>query len=641
VLVSELNNEHPRINQFKNQNINILSSRCNEFENRCVIMAIDQELNPMKTFSNPLTRITLLLLVLLAFSACRKEKDDLNLVNSITHSDPAAVYINARLMGVVENEQGQAVSGAVVKVGNHQTTTNAQGLFLFNNVPLNQQGAFVHVTHSGHWQASRKVYPHHNGSHYTRLVILPVQNVAQVDAATGGEVTSNSGFEMNFQPDAFADAAGNPFSGSVSVAARWLNPMDEGTVHMMPGDLRGVNAANQQVAIANFGIAAVELSGGGQDLNLREGYPAELKFPVPEAMQSSAPSEIGLWRFDEVSGIWRQEGTATLNGSYYLAEVAHFSFWSIGEEYDVVELSGTISDENDNPVSGIPVSVLHPDFGYIGTVFTAANGFFSGQVPAGEQLTLMVSNQCNESLIAQSISPLSSDTDLGTITISDGESSMTMISGTLQNCDGEAVNSGIIYVCWSGGCQAILAANDGSFAQSFVHCATQSFNILVIDYNSGQTVSLNKSVSESINLGSVVVCEAQLDTYISLNFDGNLRFYPFPNQFIQNGRTNLKAENSNYSIEVSFPGQNVGVFANDTVSFTYFEYSSTPEIALFLESGSCSLGECSNFTVTVSQYGEIGGYIEGTYSGTLDMSNSLQQFPGESISGNFRVIRQF
>lgn len=594
----------------------------------------------MKTLRNLLVFFPVLLLVLIALSSCRKEKDDLTLENTITHSDPTAVYVNARLLGAVENEQGQPVSGAVVEVGNHQTTTNSEGLFLFDNVSLNKKGAFVHVSHSGHWQASRKVYPHHNGSHHTRLVLMPKQSAGQVNSASGGAVNLGNGLEMNFSADAFEDAAGNPFTGSVSVAARWLNPEEEGTVQMMPGDLRGVNAANQEVAIASFGIAAVELTGGGQQLNLREGYPAELKFPVPEGMTSSAPSEIGLWRFDEVSGIWRQEGTAALNGSYYLAEVAHFSFWSIGEEFDVVELSGTIADENDNPVSGIPVSLFHSDFGYIGTVFTAANGVFSGQAPAGEDLLLMVSNQCNESLTAQNISPLSAGTDLGTITIADGESSMTMISGTLQNCDGESVSSGIIYLCWSGGCQSVLADNDGSFAQSFVHCEADAFNILVIDYNSGETVSLTESVSASINLGTVVVCETQLDTYISLIFDGTERFYPFPFQYLQNGRPHLKSENSNYSILLSVPSPEATVFNSDSVSFVYYEYSSTPEIALFTESGSCNLGECSDLTITITEYGEIGGYIEGFYEGTVDMNNSFQEFPSEPISGNFRVIRQ-
>lgn len=594
----------------------------------------------MNSFRTNIFRLTILGIVLLTVWSCRKEKDDLNLTNSVSQNDPAAVYVNARLQGSVESEQGQPVSGAVVKLGSHETTSNAQGLFVFDNVMMNKQGAYVHVSHAGSWQASRKVYPHHNGTHHTKLIVMSKQNVGQIDAASGGDINLNSGFEMSFSADAIADPEGNPYPGSVSVAARWLNPAEDGTVEMMPGDLAGMNAANERVAITNYGIAAVELSDNGQTLNLLEDHPATLKFPVPDELQGIAPGQIGLWRFDEVSGIWREEGQAELNGAYYEASVPHFSFWCIGEEFEAVELSGLIADENDNPISGIPVNLLHPVFGYLGTVYSAANGVFSGVAPAGESLTLTVANQCNQNILAQNISPLSGDTDLGTINISDGESEMTMISGSLQNCDGEAVTSGIVYVCWSGDCQSILADNDGSFAQTFVHCGSDAFQILIIDYNSGQTVSLDEDVSSSINTGSVVVCESQLDTYISLIFDNSERFYPFPYQYFQSGRPHVKSVGSSFSILLSFAQPEIGVYNTDSVAFIYYEYSATPEIALYFEGGSCDWQECTNLTITVTEYGEIGEYIEGTYSGTMDMSTSFEEMPGAPITGSFRVIRE-
>lgn len=594
----------------------------------------------MKTFHLIFHRLAWFGLIALTLLACRKEKDELNLTNTNSNNDPAAVFVNARLMGAVVSETGQPVSGATVKLGSHEQTSNSNGMFVFDNVMMNKNGAFVHMSHAGHWQASRKVYPHHNGTHQTQLVLMPKEYAGQINAASGGMVSSNGGFEVSFSEDAIADSEGNIYSGSVEVAARWLNPTADGTVKMMPGDLTGLNDSNEKVAIAHYGIAAVELTAGGQTLNLRVDHPALLKFPIPAELLGGAPNQIGLWRFDELNGVWQQEGHAELNGSHYEASVTHFSFWCIGEEFDTVELTGLITNDNDNPISGIPVNLIHPEFGFLGTVYTAANGVFSGQVPTGESLTLTVANQCNQTILAQEITPLSADTDLGTINITDGESATTLISGSLQNCDGEAVTTGIIYVCWSGGCQSILADNDGGFAQTFVHCGADDFEVLVIDYNSGQTVTFNEDVAGSINTGVVVVCETELDTYISLSFDNSERFYPFPIQFIQSGRPHLKSVDSSYSIKLSFAQPETGVFMNDSVSITYFEYSYTEDNQLFGESGSCSWGECTNLTIDVSEYGEIGGYIEGTYSGTIDMTNSNQEMPGEPISGSFRVIRE-
>jgi hypothetical protein len=584
-------------------------------------------------------RITLIILLAFSLLSCRKENDNTVLTDTTFQNDPAAVYVNGRLMGIVSTENGQPVSGAVVKVGNNQTTSNNEGMFVFNNVSMNKNGTFVHVSHSGFWQASRKVYPHLNGTHHTHLVLMPKENAGQFDAATGGNINLSAGLELTFAANAVADLNNQPYSGNTAVAARWLNPLDENTKDMMPGDLAGRNASGQRVAIMNYGIAAVELSGGGQTLNLLEGSPALLKFPVHADLQANAPNQISLWRFDEVIGLWIHEGFAELNGAYYEASVPHFSFWCIGEEVESVELTGIIADENDNPISAIPVSLFHPDFGYLGSVFTASNGVFTGLAPAGISLTLSVASQCNITIVNQEISPLSSDTDLGIINISGGQSSTTMISGSLQNCDGDAVSSGIIYVCWDGDCQTILAENDGSFSQSFVHCADDEFQILVIDYNSGQTIILTEDVASSINMSAVVVCQTQLDTYISLSFSGTERFYPFPFQYIQSGRPHLKSEDNDYSILLSFDQATVGSYSNELASIIYFENSSTPEISLFTESGSCSWGECTDFNITVTEYGEVGGYIEGTYSGTLDMYNTMMAMPGEPISGSFRVIR--
>jgi hypothetical protein len=45
-------------------------------------------------------------------------------------------------------------------------------------------------------------------------------------------------------------------------------------------------------------------------------------------MVSVAPPTIEMWFFDEVKGIWKEEGIGTKQGSVYVGEVSHFSSWN-------------------------------------------------------------------------------------------------------------------------------------------------------------------------------------------------------------------------------------------------------------------------------------------------------------------------
>ena len=43
--------------------------------------------------------------------------------------------------------------------------------------------------------------------------------------------------------------------------------------------------------------------------------------------------EFFLWYFDEDAGLWKEEGSATLSGNVYTANVSHLSYWN--EEHHI------------------------------------------------------------------------------------------------------------------------------------------------------------------------------------------------------------------------------------------------------------------------------------------------------------------
>ena len=79
----------------------------------------------------------------------------------------------------------------------------------------------------------------------------------------------------------------------------------------------------------SYGMLAVVLeSTGGEKLQIITGNTASLIIPIPSSKVSSAPATISLWYIDEVSGIWKEQGTAKKNGNNYTGDVQHFSYWN-------------------------------------------------------------------------------------------------------------------------------------------------------------------------------------------------------------------------------------------------------------------------------------------------------------------------
>ena len=92
-------------------------------------------------------------------------------------------------------------------------------------------------------------------------------------------------------------------------------------------------------------MMAVELQGAsGESLNIAEGSTATLTFPIPQEILGNAPAEIPLWSFNENLGLWVEESVASLQGSNYVGEVSHFSFWNCDAPFELVELSFQLVD---------------------------------------------------------------------------------------------------------------------------------------------------------------------------------------------------------------------------------------------------------------------------------------------------------
>ncbi|MDZ4681734.1 MAG: hypothetical protein SH848_08570 [Saprospiraceae bacterium] len=572
----------------------------------------------------------------LALASCHKDIDETTIIEDVY--TPPVIKINGNIAGLVVNETGDPIEGATVRVGDQQLQTGSGGYFIFRNIVLNANGTFIKVDQQGYFHASRRFYPKLNATNYTTLTLMTKNNTGQVNATTGGTVNVQGGATVKLPANGIAKTDGTLYTGQVQVAARWLDPTADNLTDIMPGNLHAINNRQEEVALATYGMMAVELTGtDGSRLNLASGSKAELTIPIPSQLQNSAPNEIPLWHFDEATGLWREEGFAIRQGNVYVGEVSHFSFWNWDVPYPLVNIEGTILSPGGNPLSNVWLRVT-----VLGTVVTGygtvdGNGYFNGGVPAGQALLLEAIDACGQVVLSENIGPFSSDTNLGNLTADSGSTfNYTTLTGSMVNCDNEPVANGIFRVCRNNNCNFVATGADGSLDVTMAYCGSGDITVTAYDFDAQlQSVTQTYTAAGTINVGAFAACASQITEFIRLDINGDEEIYPFPYSYGQPGTLRYIAafaQDSSYTFNLTFPVGAPGSYTGTGVGFQSYQL----EPSFFW--GECQ-NPCSDVTVNVTEFGNVGEFIRGTFSGNVDFSDNLQVFPNLPVSGEFAVIR--
>jgi len=572
----------------------------------------------------------------LALASCHKDLDETIITEDVY--TPPVIKVNGNIAGLVVNENGDPVEGATVRVGDQQLQTGPGGYFIFRDIVLNANGTFIKVDQAGYFHASRRFYPKLNAMNYTTLTLMTKNNTGQVSAIEGGTVNVQGGATVKLPANGIAKTDGTLYTGQVQVAARWLNPTADNLTAIMPGNLHAINNRQEEVALATYGMMAVELTGtDGSPLNLASGSKAELSIPIPSELQGNAPNEIPLWHFDENTGLWREEGFAVRQGNAYVGEVSHFSFWNWDVPYPLVNIEGTILTPGGDPLSSIWLRVT-----VLGTVVTGYgtvdnNGYFNGGVPAGQALLLEAIDGCGQVLVSENIGPFTSDTNLDNLTAISGSTfNYTEVSGSMVNCDNEPVANGIFRICQGGNCNLVATGADGSLDAFLAYCGSGDISITAYDLNGQfQSAAQNFAAAPTINVGAFAACATQITEFIRLNIDGDEVIYPLPYHYGQPGALQYIAafpQDSTYTFNLTFPVAAPGSYTGPGVGFQAWQLDP-------FSWGECQ-NPCSSVTVVVTEFGNIGQFIRGTFTGNVDFYDVNQQLiPDLPVSGEFAVIR--
>ncbi|MET0463765.1 MAG: carboxypeptidase-like regulatory domain-containing protein [Chitinophagaceae bacterium] len=555
--------------------------------------------------------------------------------------------ITATVQGNVIDENGAPASGVSVKVGNKMVQTDSKGSFRIINALLDKGASLVTAEKSGYFKSYRTFQAMDAANHVK--IKLVKRKLAGTISAAGGEVTLDNGSKVFLPANAVVKAAGGSYAGDVRVYAAYIDPSANDIDAAVPGSFMADNSRGDRVVLASYGMMAVELeSASSEKLQIADDKEAVLTMPIPASLQASAPASISLWYVNEETGIWKEEGKAERSGNTYTGRVKHFTFWNCDIGLPTVTLTLSLKNEKGLPLvhtgvrlKGMMNGALTQAYG-----FTDSIGSISGLVLAGQTLTLeVVNDQCNNVVYTTTVGPFSSNTNIGTITISSVNTSIVAIKGKLISCAAAPVINGTAMITVGNSNYYVSTNQQGEFSMAYIKCGTsqQAVSITGIDnlgMQQGTAANFSIGTSPELNAGNLVACGISASQFLNYTVDGtnyqlnnlnasdSLTYYAFPTQQPSAGFVaNISGFNmtSARTLFLSFfsPTQAAGTYPVNGLAVNQF--------------GGVSL--ISPTTVTVSGYPQVvGEFMEGSFTGSF--RDSVGQGPVRTINGSFRLRRQ-
>ncbi|MFT3908692.1 MAG: hypothetical protein QM737_04655 [Ferruginibacter sp.] len=532
--------------------------------------------------------------------------------------------VNSSVSGFVNNENNEALKGAVVKIGTATTFTNSYGYFEIKNIQVVKEAATVTIIHEGYFKAIKTYMAEEGKAAFFRIKLLPKIITGTINANAGGNASLSNGLNISFPADGIKNATtGNTYSGNVNIAVQYIDPTSTELNSIMPGDLRGTNTDGYIKALESYGMIAVELTGDyGQLLQIADGKKATISAPVPSSLLSNAPATIPLWYFDETNGLWKEEGVATKTGNAYVGDVSHFSFWNFDNPIDFIQFNCTVLNAAGTPVPFALVKlsmVTDPTIHTYG--WTDASGYVAGPVPANAQLQLDIYSDynCSTALFTQTFSTTNTNLAFGNINVTNTANNIATVSCNITDCNMAPVTNGYLLMIKNNQYTRYPANGSGGVQfPAFMCNGSQPVTFVAENPDAAQQSNpLNYTLTTGTNaIGNLATCSLSNELFIHVNTDGFDTVYiggvdtfdlggiitQWPPSYYVAGA--LSVTGINYHT-VQFGFADAGIATGSTQLLR--EYYDTDHMRY----------PVSPIYVHITEYGDVGEYIAGYFSGVM------------------------
>lgn len=570
-------------------------------------------------------------------SACVKDK-------TIFTPDQGNAY-KSDILGLVLDEDNNPVESATVTYRGVSQKTDKNGVYSFKNVDISTRHSTLAISKDGYFNGNR-VFSVSKASSTVKLksILLKKEFRYSFQSQTGTKINTSDKVSLNFgEASIMVEATGADYNGVVQVAVKHINPSSDNLVEEMPGNLSAINSNQQMQILTTYGMVAVELrSPTGEKLNVKTGKQVEMSVEVPASLLSKAPANIPLWHFDENTGYWMEDGSATLENGRYTGNVSHFSFWNYDSQRPSVIVSGRVIDQNGNPVSGVHIWFTVPGDYSGGHGNTNDDGTFSGPIAQDEILdvTIYTYQGCSAgTLYTGQVGPFSNDVTLPDIVVTIPNPNVLSVTGIFNDCDGNPVQDG--YVIVRGGLFTGSAAIiNGQVNTTFVICdPLASYNLKAVDrIGLKQTDAITLTAPGNNDLGTVTVCDAEVDN-ITVDCP-NLTFHEVIIDTIEIG---LKNTTKHLTATTLTSGRYVSVYLTyddgDAANYAPGTYNLTGANVYNFDNNQNGWSYhlfpgATSGTITIAQGGAPGSLVTGTFSFVGRIDGTVIE---ETFTGTFRI----
>lgn len=272
---------------------------------------------------------------------------------------------------------GNAITGAKITVDSKSVITDSMGNYEVE-VSSNVAELIVKVSSNGFSSYSKPLRNSDANVIIVDAALLPVGTMSIIDPtkAQAHTIKTQDGASLEI-PD-LSDLA---IVEKLTVNVTEIDVSTE-EIAVAPGDFSAVDANGNNCTIVSQGMLNVEIIGEttGNYYSF-EGLGKTFTITIPcTGDPSKAPDTIAMWYYDEDSGLWIEEGTATKSeigttGFYqYTGTVSHFTTWNMDYKVDnLTSITGTIDDPE-----------IHDYFITIRT-----DGFFASRTFSSHTLTVV------------------------------------------------------------------------------------------------------------------------------------------------------------------------------------------------------------------------------------------------------------
>lgn len=347
-----------------------------------------------------------LLMMLMTFASCSKLQDLLNEGDDDDDDDgginpPELVegrMEDIALSGIVRDASGTPIEGVSIVSGSSAATTNTDGFFEFDQIQvvsvLNGRSV-VRFSKAGYFDVVRSMDADDDAADGAswEVVMCRKENNDFTSVKTyssSSDQTLQAGeMKIDMPQDGYkVDGTGLSYTGKVKSEMVYLDPNNERFSEMMPGgDLAAVRSDNSSAQLVSYGMTDLNMyAENGDKLQLKEGSKAKLTFPIPAGMGENPPASIPLWSFNEKTGLWEEEGSASLQGNVYVGEVAHFSWVNLDYPEKQGTVYGYVKDDTGKVLPGVRLSIGQ----LLASTVSKSDGYYSHEVPANTDFSITV-----------------------------------------------------------------------------------------------------------------------------------------------------------------------------------------------------------------------------------------------------------